>query len=179
MHAIDDLVLVGMSQRTAPVAVRERYAVSEDDARALLQQLSQGGLVEEGVVLSTCNRTEVYVVAELFHGAYGDVRDFLCEISNLSVDELTPHLYSQHDQAAVTHLFEVAAGLDSVVLGESEILGQVGSPGRLNPSRRRRRRPNGIVRTMRVSPARGGRVLLVGFLLGFVVGTPNAWHSPL
>ena len=87
--------------------------------------LAQRDNVREAVILSTCNRTEVYVVAELFHGAYGDVRDLLCELGDLGVDELTPHLYSQHDTAAVTHLFEVAAGLDSAVLGESEILGQV------------------------------------------------------
>ena len=76
-------------------------------------------------MLSTCNRTEVYAVAERFHGAYADIRDFLCELGGLRADELHPHLYSQHDEAAVTHLFEVAAGLDSAVLGESEILGQV------------------------------------------------------
>ena len=76
-------------------------------------------------MLSTCNRTEVYAVAERFHGAYADIRDFFCELGGLAADELHPHLYSQHDDAAVTHLFEVAAGLDSAVLGESEILGQV------------------------------------------------------
>ena len=78
-------------------------------------------------MLSTCNRTEIYAVAERFHGAYADIRDFLCDLAGLGPDELHPHLYSQHDDAAVTHLFEVAAGLDSAVLGESEILGQVRS----------------------------------------------------
>jgi glutamyl-tRNA reductase len=67
----------------------------------------------------------VYAVAEKFHGAYGDLRDFFCDLGGFSADELAPHLYSQHDEAAVSHLFEVAAGLDSAVLGESEILGQV------------------------------------------------------
>ena len=75
--------------------------------------------------MSTCNRTEVYVIAERFHGAYADVCDFLCELGGLDIDELTPHLFSEHDGAAVTHLFEVAAGLDSAVLGEGEILGQI------------------------------------------------------
>jgi glutamyl-tRNA reductase len=64
-------------------------------------------------------------VAERFHGAYADIRDFFCELGGLQPDELHPHLYSQHDDAAVAHLFEVASGLESAVLGESEILGQV------------------------------------------------------
>ena len=81
--------------------------------------------IREAVVLSTCNRTEVYAVAERFHGAYADIRDFFCELGGLAPDELHPHLYSQHDDGAVTHLFEVAAGLDSAVIGETEILGQV------------------------------------------------------
>jgi glutamyl-tRNA reductase len=81
--------------------------------------------ISEAVVLSTCNRTEVYAVAERFHGAFGDIRDVLCALGGLAPEELHPHLYSQHDEAAIAHLFEVAAGLDSAVLGESEILGQV------------------------------------------------------
>ena len=76
-------------------------------------------------MLSTCNRIEVYAVAERFHGAYADIRDFLCEHGGLVADELHPYLYSQHEEGAARHLFEVAAGLDSAVLGESEILGQV------------------------------------------------------
>jgi glutamyl-tRNA reductase len=67
----------------------------------------------------------VYAVTEKFHGAYADIRDFLCDIGHLSPDELHPHLFAQHDDAAVAHLFEVASGLDSAVVGESEILGQV------------------------------------------------------
>src|SRR4029453_10704357 len=81
--------------------------------------------IREAVVVSTCNRIEVYAVAERFHGAYGDIRDFLCELGGLLPDDLHPYLYSQHDAAAARHLFEVAAGLDSAVLGEAEILGQV------------------------------------------------------
>jgi glutamyl-tRNA reductase len=76
-------------------------------------------------VLSTCGRTEVYLVAERFHGAYADVTEFLVTLAGMSPDELHPHLLALHDDAAATHLFEVTAGLDSFVLGESEILGQV------------------------------------------------------
>jgi glutamyl-tRNA reductase len=81
--------------------------------------------VREVVVLSTCNRTEIYAVAEKFHGAYADIRDFLCDLGDIPADELHPHLYSEHDDAAVRHLFEVAAGLDSAVVGETEIQGQL------------------------------------------------------
>ena len=88
----------------------------------------------EVAILSTCNRTEVYAVAERFHGAYADIRDFLCELGGLNPDELHPHLYSQHDDAAVSHLFSVSAGLESAVLGESEILGQVREAWRLAAS---------------------------------------------
>jgi glutamyl-tRNA reductase len=77
------------------------------------------------VLLSTCNRTEVYVVAERFHGAWQDVRDFLSELAHLAPEDFSHHLYSHYDDGAVQHLFSVAAGLDSAVLGESEILGQV------------------------------------------------------
>ncbi|MFT7502963.1 MAG: glutamyl-tRNA reductase [Gammaproteobacteria bacterium] len=119
------ILVIGVNHRTSPLALLERLTLAPETLGKAVSGLSQRDNIREAVVLSTCNRTEVYVVTELFHGAYGDVRDFLCEISDLSVEELTPHLYSQHDDAAVSHLFEVAAGLDSAVLGESEILGQV------------------------------------------------------
>ena len=121
------ILVVGVNHRSGPLPLLERVTIAPEYLGKAVTGLAQRDNVREAVVLSTCNRTEVYVVAELFHGAYGDVRDLLCELGDLSVDELTPHLYSQHDTAAVTHLFEVAAGLDSAVLGETEILGQVRS----------------------------------------------------
>lgn len=121
------ILVIGVNHRSSPLALLERVTIPADDLPKAVTRLTQRDNIREAVALSTCNRTEVYVVAELFHGAYGDVRDFFCELGELGVDELTPHLYSQHDSAAVTHLFEVAAGLDSAVLGESEILGQVRS----------------------------------------------------
>jgi len=119
------ILVVGISHRSSPLALLERVTIAADELPKAVAGLTRRDNIREAVALSTCNRTEIYVVAELFHGAYGDVRDFLCELGDLGADELTPHLYSQHDNAAVTHLFEVAAGLDSAVLGESEILGQV------------------------------------------------------
>lgn len=116
---------MGINHRSAPLGVIERVSIADDALPKALAGLVLRDNVRETVVLSTCNRTEVYVVAEKFHGAYADVRDFFCEISGLSADELHPHFYSQHDEVAVAHLFDVACGLDSVVIGESEILGQV------------------------------------------------------
>ncbi|MGI9645167.1 MAG: glutamyl-tRNA reductase [Ilumatobacteraceae bacterium] len=121
------ILVVGVNHRSGPLALLERVTIPVEDLGKAVAGLARRDNVREALVLSTCNRTEVYVVAERFHGAYGDVREFLCELGDLAVDELTPHLYSQHDDAAAAHLFEVAAGLDSAVLGESEILGQVRS----------------------------------------------------
>ena len=118
------ILVIGVNHRSGPLALLERVTIAPDHLAKAVAGLAQRDNVREAVVLSTCNRTEVYVVAELFHGAYGDVRDLLCELGD-SDRRTHPHLYSQHDAAAVTHLFEVAAGLDSAVLGESEILGQV------------------------------------------------------
>lgn len=121
------ILVVGINHRSSPLSLLERVTVVPDKIGKAVAGLAMRDNIREAVVLSTCNRTEVYVVTELFHGAYADVRDFLCELGDLSIDELIPHLYSQHDSTAVGHLFEVAAGLDSAVLGESEILGQVRS----------------------------------------------------
>jgi len=119
------IVVIGVNHRTGPLSLLERVSVAPTDLPKAITNLVSRVNVREAVVLSTCNRTEVYAVAERFHGAYADIRDFFCELGNLAPEELHPHLYSQHDDAAVSHLFEVAAGLDSAVLGETEILGQV------------------------------------------------------
>ena len=119
------IVVIGVNHRTAPIDLLERVSVSRDELGKAISGLVSRANIREAAVLSTCNRTEVFAVAERFHGAYADIRDFFCELGGMQPDELHPHLYSQHDDAAVTHLFEVAAGLDSAVLGESEILGQV------------------------------------------------------
>jgi glutamyl-tRNA reductase len=119
------ILVIGINHRSGPVSVLERVALPADEVPKAIGRLASRDNVREVVLISTCNRTEVYAVTERFHGAYADIRDFLCEIGDISPDELHPHLYSHHDQAAVHHLFEVAAGLDSAVVGESEILGQV------------------------------------------------------
>ncbi|CAB4857623.1 unannotated protein [freshwater metagenome] len=119
------IVVIGVNHRTGPLALLERVSVTVESLPKAIASLTSRVNIREAVVLSTCNRTEVYAVAERFHGAYADIRDFFCELGGLTPDELHPHLYSQHDDAAVSHLFEVAAGLDSAVLGETEILGQV------------------------------------------------------
>jgi glutamyl-tRNA reductase len=119
------ILVIGVNHRSGPLSLLERVALGPDEARKAVGGLAARDNVREVAVLSTCNRTEVYAVAERFHGAFADIRDFLCDVGDLAPDELHPHLFTQHDDAAVAHLFEVAAGLDSAVLGESEILGQV------------------------------------------------------
>jgi glutamyl-tRNA reductase len=119
------VVVIGLNHRTVPIELLERFAVSADALGKVLHDLCGRSNIAEAVVLSTCNRTEVYAVADRFHPAYGDIRDFLCDLAQLAPEDLTDHLYSDHDHGAVRHLFSVAAGLESTVLGESEILGQV------------------------------------------------------
>ncbi|MDQ3178622.1 MAG: glutamyl-tRNA reductase [Actinomycetota bacterium] len=119
------IVVVGVNHRTGPLSVLERVAVPVDDVGKAVATLVGRDTIREVVVLSTCNRTEIYAVAEKFHGAYADLCSWLCAVGDIHPDDLNPHLYTQHDDAAVNHLFSVAAGLESAVLGESEILGQV------------------------------------------------------
>jgi glutamyl-tRNA reductase len=119
------LVVVGLNHRSVPLAVFERLTVPADGQTKALHDLATRAHLTEVVLLSTCNRTEVYALAEKFHGAYGDIRDFLCDLGGLAPEDFADDLYAYHDDAAARHLFGVAAGLDSAVLGESEILGQV------------------------------------------------------
>ena len=119
------VVVIGLNHRTAPLDLLERMAVADGQLPKALHDLCTREHVSEALVLSTCNRTEVYAVAERFHGAYSDIRGFLADFSFLPPEEFSDHLYVHYDTAAVSHLLWVTAGLDSAVLGESEIQGQV------------------------------------------------------
>lgn len=119
------ILVIGVNHHSGPLSVLERVTLPTDEIPKAVGGLADRDNVREVVVLSTCNRTEIYAVAEKFHGAYADIRDFLCDLGDITPDELHPHLYSEHDDAAVRHLFEVAAGLNSAVIGEAEILGQL------------------------------------------------------
>lgn len=119
------VVVVGLNHRTVPLDLLERMTVSDAHLPKALADLCSRDQISEAVVLSTCNRTEVYAVVERFHPAYQDIRNFLSEMAYLPPEAFSDHLYTHYDGEAVSHLFGVAAGLDSAVLGESEILGQV------------------------------------------------------
>lgn len=119
------VVVIGVNHRTAPLGVLEAMAVGDAALGKTLHALLTKEHVSEAVVLSTCNRTEVYAVAEKFHGGYADVRAVLAELAFLDPEDFADHLYVHHDTAAVAHLFDVVSGLDSAVLGEHEIQGQV------------------------------------------------------
>ncbi|GAA0817569.1 glutamyl-tRNA reductase [Spirilliplanes yamanashiensis] len=120
-----NLLVVGASYRTAAVGTLERLAVPEPDVAAILGRLVAQPYVGEAVVLSTCNRVEVYACVSGFHGGLSDVCAVLAEQSGLPSAELAKHLYVHYDDAAVRHAFRVAAGLDSMVVGEAQILGQL------------------------------------------------------
>ena len=119
------IVVMGVSHRSAPLELLERCTVATADVPKRLGDLAGCPNVSEAVVVSTCNRTEAYVVAEKFHAAFGELRDFFCTLSGAAPAEMSDHLYVLYDDDAARHLFRVASGLESAVLGEHEILGQV------------------------------------------------------
>ncbi len=120
------VLVIGLNHRSAPLELLERMTVGDADLPKALHDLVGRDHIREAVVLSTCNRIEVYAVTEKFHGGYSDIRNFLSEQAFVAPEDFGDHLDVHYDAAAVDHLFSVAAGLDSAVLGESEILGQVG-----------------------------------------------------
>jgi glutamyl-tRNA reductase len=121
-----EIVLVGLNHRTAPVEVRERVSFTADQARRAAEELRARGILEETLVLSTCNRSEVYgVPPEASHECAAGLSSFLSEFHSVRPDVLSGSLYHHYDREAVRHLFRVSAGLDSMLLGEAEILGQV------------------------------------------------------
>src|SRR6267154_1994561 len=121
-----EIVLVGLNHRTAPLDVRERVSFTLEQARRAADELRSRGLLEESLVLSTCNRSELYgVPPEASHECGPELSSFLSEFHSVRPDVLNGLLYQHYDRSAVRHLFRVSAGLDSLLLGEAEILGQV------------------------------------------------------
>jgi len=121
-----EIVLVGLNHRTAPVEVRERVSFTNEQARRAAEELRARGILEETLVLSTCNRSEVYgVPPEASRECAPGLSTFLSEFHSVRPDILDGSLYHHYDREAVRHLFRVSAGLDSMLLGEAEILGQV------------------------------------------------------
>jgi len=120
-----NLLSVGASYRTADISTLERLTVADEAVPGLLQKLVSQPYIGEAVVLSSCNRVEIYAAVSGFHGGLGDVCNVLSEASGIPATELAGHLYVHYDEAAVQHSFRVSAGLDSMVVGESQILGQL------------------------------------------------------
>ncbi|MDA2910013.1 glutamyl-tRNA reductase [Nitrospiraceae bacterium AH_259_D15_M11_P09] len=126
MSEVIHILVVGLSHKTAPVEVREKLAVPESRLDEALARLRAYPGIQEGLLLSTCNRVEVYVVVDQVEAGYGSVQEFLAD-TNLSIssEQLTPHLYWYTGDRAIAHLFRVAASLDSMIVGEPQILGQL------------------------------------------------------
>jgi glutamyl-tRNA reductase len=119
------VLLFGVSHRSAPVSVLEQLSTDASDQAKIVDQVLQSSLVTEAMVLSTCNRVEVYAVVEAFHGGLSVIGSVLAEHSGMSLGDLTKYAYVRYAEAAVEHLFAVTSGLDSAVIGEQQVLGQV------------------------------------------------------
>ncbi|MFC8345792.1 glutamyl-tRNA reductase [Streptomyces sp. NPDC057280] len=119
------LLVVGLSHRSAPVSVLERAALTADAQVKLLQDTVAAEPAAEAAVLATCNRIELYADVDKFHAGVAELSTLLAQHSGVGLEELTPYLYVHYEDRAVHHLFSVACGLDSMVVGEGQILGQI------------------------------------------------------
>ncbi|AVV41181.1 glutamyl-tRNA reductase [Streptomyces sp. ID05-04B] len=119
------LLVVGLSHRSAPVSVLERASLSTDAQFKLLQDTVAAEPATEAAVLATCNRIELYADVDKFHAGVAELSTLLAQHSGVGLEELTPYLYVHYEDRAVHHFFSVACGLDSMVVGEGQILGQI------------------------------------------------------
>ncbi|WP_435271392.1 glutamyl-tRNA reductase [Streptomyces sp. 1222.5] len=119
------LLVVGLSHRSAPVSVLERAALAADAQTKLLQDTVAAEPATEAAVLATCNRIELYADVDKFHAGVAELSTLLAQHSGVGLEELTPYLYVHYEDRAAHHLFSVACGLDSMVVGEGQILGQI------------------------------------------------------
>ncbi|MUV07485.1 glutamyl-tRNA reductase [Planococcaceae bacterium Storch 2/2-2] len=121
MHTI----VVGVNYRTAPVEIREKFAFTEEELPEAMQTLQQQKSILENIIISTCNRTEIYAVVDQLHTGRYYVKRFIADWLDLPIDDLSTHLVIRENDEAVEHLMRVTAGIDSMILGETQILGQV------------------------------------------------------
>ncbi|MCB0907134.1 MAG: glutamyl-tRNA reductase, partial [Nocardioidaceae bacterium] len=118
------ILVVGVSHKTAPVALLESLALDVDGVHKLVTDVASSDHVSEAAVIATCNRLEIYANVDRFHGSVEELSTLLVERAGRPTEALLPHLYVHYDDGAVSHLFTVAAGLDSMAVGEGQILGQ-------------------------------------------------------
>src|SRR6478735_1659957 len=118
------VLVVGISHRSAPIPLLETLAVDTDGATKLIEDVLVNPHVSEATVVATCNRLEIYAAVDRFHGSVEGLSQRLLAPTGDNVEALLPHLYLHYDDGAVSHLFSVAAGLDSMAVGEAQILGQ-------------------------------------------------------
>ncbi|UOE61251.1 glutamyl-tRNA reductase [Priestia filamentosa] len=121
------IIAIGLNYRTAPVEIREKVSFNDSELSEAMRVLKEQKSVLENVIVSTCNRTEIYAVVDQLHTGRYYVKAFLAEWFNISKEELSPYLTIYEHDAAIEHLYRVVSGLDSMVLGETQILGQVRS----------------------------------------------------
>lgn len=119
------IIVVGLSHKTAPVEIRERFSFNQEELESGLVMLSSKQHVEECMIVSTCNRVEVYAFSENSDGCVESVKEFLSEFHSISQDVFAPYLYVSIGHMAVRHFYKVASGIDSMVVGEPQILGQI------------------------------------------------------
>lgn len=120
-----DIVVVGLSHKTASVDIREKVAFAPNQMEKPLQELVALPDITEAVIVSTCNRVEIYATTRDIAGGMARLKRFLADHHNIPLETLDPHLYSHHGEAAIRHVFRVASSLDSMVVGEPQILGQI------------------------------------------------------
>jgi len=124
---MSSILVVGLSHRSAPVTLLERTTVTVDELVKLLHDVHQTASVDGAIVVSTCNRIEVYADVDKFHAGVSSISELLARHSGVPLDELSRHLYVHYEERAVQHIFSVACGLDSMVIGEGQISGQLRS----------------------------------------------------
>jgi len=120
-----NILILGLNHRTAPIEIRERVSFSEQKLPEALRTLKDCDDIKESLILSTCNRTELYTVAKDVSGGFNSMKNFLNSFHKIPTQEITDYLYTYNNKEAVRHLFRVAASLDSMIVGETQIFGQV------------------------------------------------------